>query len=158
MRVLRLPVHWVLLAPALLFVGAMALFPLGYSLILSFREWKLAKSNTAGDFVGLSNYTNLLTDDPDFFEAIRVTGMPVHIATTCAMSSSSTTGTFAACCACQSFHEAASTARLSRSDPSSSRQSASLAAIASFTRARRRPLSKIGPEMMTCPRKSRWRR
>ncbi len=71
----RLPVHWVLLAPALLFVGAMALFPLGYSLILSFREWKLAKSSTAGDFVGLSNYTNLLTDDPDFFEAIRVTGI-----------------------------------------------------------------------------------
>ena len=71
----RLPVHWVLLAPALLFVGAMALFPLGYSLVLSFREWKLAKSNTAGDFVGLSNYTNLLTDDPDFFEAIRVTGI-----------------------------------------------------------------------------------
>jgi multiple sugar transport system permease protein len=71
----RIPVHWVLLAPALLFVGAMALFPLGYSLILSFREWKLAKSNTAGDFVGLSNYTNLLTDDPDFFEAIRVTGI-----------------------------------------------------------------------------------
>jgi multiple sugar transport system permease protein len=71
----RIPVHWVLLAPALLFVGAMALFPLGYSLILSFREWKLAKSNTAGDFIGLSNYTNLLTDDPDFFEAIRVTGI-----------------------------------------------------------------------------------
>lgn len=72
---LRLPMHWVLLAPALLFVGAMALFPLGYSLILSFREWKLAKSSAAGDFVGLSNYANLLTDDPDFFEAIRVTGV-----------------------------------------------------------------------------------
>lgn len=72
---MRLPVHWVLLAPALMFVGAMALFPLGYSLILSFREWKLAKSNVAGDFVGLANYTNLLTDDPDFFEAIRVTAI-----------------------------------------------------------------------------------
>lgn len=71
----RLPVHWVLLAPALLFVGAMALFPLGYSLILSFREWKLAKSSTAGNFIGPSNYVNLLTDDPDFFEAIRVTGI-----------------------------------------------------------------------------------
>ena len=71
----RLPVHWVLLAPALLFVAAMALFPLAYSLILSFREWKLARSSTAGDFVGLANYTNLLTDDPDFFEAVRVTGI-----------------------------------------------------------------------------------
>lgn len=71
----RIPVHWLLLAPALLFVAGMALFPLGYSLVLSFREWKLARSSVAGDFVGLSNYTNLLTDDPDFFEAIRVTGI-----------------------------------------------------------------------------------
>lgn len=71
----RIPVHWLLLAPALLFVAGMALFPLGYSLVLSFREWKLARSNVAGDFVGLSNYVNLLTDDPDFLEAIRVTGI-----------------------------------------------------------------------------------
>lgn len=72
---MRLPVHWLLLAPALLFVGAMALFPLGYSLVLSFRDWKLARSPVAGDFVGLSNYLNLLTDDPDFLEAVRVTGI-----------------------------------------------------------------------------------
>lgn len=72
---MRLPVHWLLLAPALLFVGAMALFPLGYSLVLSFRDWKLARSPVAGDFVGLSNYINLLTDDPDFLEAVRVTGI-----------------------------------------------------------------------------------
>ena len=70
---MRLPVHWLLLAPALVFVGAMAIFPLGYSLVLSFREWKLARSPLAGDFVGLSNYINLLTDDPDFLEAVRVT-------------------------------------------------------------------------------------
>jgi len=72
---MRLPVHWLLLAPALLFVGAMAIFPLGYSLVLSFRDWKLARSPVAGDFVGLSNYVNLLTDDPDFVEAVRVTGI-----------------------------------------------------------------------------------
>lgn len=71
----RPSIHWLLLAPALLFVAGMALFPLGYSLVLSFREWKLARSNVAGDFVGLSNYINLLTDDPDFFEAIRVTSI-----------------------------------------------------------------------------------
>jgi multiple sugar transport system permease protein len=70
---MRLPVHWLLLTPALVFVGAMAIFPLGYSLVLSFREWKLARSPLAGDFVGLSNYINLLTDDPDFLEAVRVT-------------------------------------------------------------------------------------
>lgn len=71
----RLPIHWLLLTPALLFVAAMGLFPLGYSLILSFRNWKLAKSSEAGEFIGLSNYINLLTDDPDFFDAIRVTGI-----------------------------------------------------------------------------------
>ena len=70
---MRLPVHWLLLAPALVFVGAMAVFPLGYSLVLSFRDWKLARSPLAGEFVGLSNYINLLTDDPDFLEAVRVT-------------------------------------------------------------------------------------
>ncbi len=70
---MRLPVHWLLLAPALVFVGAMAIFPLVYSLVLSFRDWKLARSPLAGDFVGLSNYINLLTDDPDFLEAVRVT-------------------------------------------------------------------------------------
>ena len=72
---MRLPVHWLLLAPVLLFVGAMAIFPLGYSLVLSFRDWKLARSPVAGDFVGLSNYFNLLTDDPDFFETVRVTSV-----------------------------------------------------------------------------------
>jgi multiple sugar transport system permease protein len=71
----RIPTHWLLLAPALLFVGAMALFPLVYSLVLSFREWKLARSPVAGDFVGLSNYINLLSDDPDFVEAMQATAI-----------------------------------------------------------------------------------
>ncbi|MCW5642125.1 sugar ABC transporter permease [Comamonadaceae bacterium G21597-S1] len=71
----RIPVHWLLLAPALLFVAAMALFPLAYSFILSFREWKLARSVTPGDWVGLENYWYLLTDDPDFLEAIQVTAV-----------------------------------------------------------------------------------
>ena len=69
----RLPIHVVLLAPALLFVAAMALFPLGYSLLLSFREWKLAASPVAGRWLGLDNYALLLTDDPEFLEAIRAT-------------------------------------------------------------------------------------
>lgn len=69
----RLPAPFWLLAPALVFVGAMALFPLGYSLLLSLREWKLARSPTPGDFVGLANYLYLLTDDPDFREALWAT-------------------------------------------------------------------------------------
>ena len=71
----RIPVHWLLLAPALLFVAAMALFPLAYSFVLSFRQWKLARSVTPGDWVGLQNYWYLLTDDPDFREAIQVTSV-----------------------------------------------------------------------------------
>jgi multiple sugar transport system permease protein len=71
----RIPVHWLLLAPALFFVAAMALFPLGYSFLLSFREWKLARSVTPGDWVGVQNYWYLLTDDPDFLEAVQVTSV-----------------------------------------------------------------------------------
>jgi multiple sugar transport system permease protein len=64
---------WLLLAPTLLVVGAMAAFPLGYSLLLSLRKWKLARSNTPEEFIGVQNYVNLLTDDPEFWESVRTT-------------------------------------------------------------------------------------
>ena len=66
---------WWLLAPTLLVVAAMAAFPLGYSLLLSFRQWKLAQSSTPGPFVGLQNYINLATDDPEFWDTVRVTAV-----------------------------------------------------------------------------------
>jgi multiple sugar transport system permease protein len=64
---------WLLLAPTLLVVGAMAAFPLAYSLLLSFRKWKLARSSTPEEFIGFENYINLLTDDPEFWESIYTT-------------------------------------------------------------------------------------
>ncbi len=64
---------YVLLAPALLVVLVMAAFPLGYSLVLSFRKWKLAQSATPGDWVGMNNYVLLLTDDPEFIESLTAT-------------------------------------------------------------------------------------
>lgn len=64
---------YVLLAPALLVVLAMAGFPLVYSLLLSFRQWKLAQSPTPGDWVGGKNYLDLLTDDPEFIESMQAT-------------------------------------------------------------------------------------
>ncbi len=70
---MRIGAHWLLLAPALLFVAAMALFPLGYSFVLGFRDWKLAQSVTPGPWVGFDNYQFLLTDDPDFFDSIKTT-------------------------------------------------------------------------------------
>lgn len=69
----RVPIHIWLLAPALLFVAAMALFPLVYSLLLSFRSWKLAQRDTPGDWLGLGNYHDLLSDDPEFVEALVAT-------------------------------------------------------------------------------------
>jgi multiple sugar transport system permease protein len=69
----RIPAYVWLLAPALLFVAAMALFPLLYSLVLSFREWKLAQSDVPGQWVGLDNYWYLLTDDPELMESLWAT-------------------------------------------------------------------------------------
>ncbi len=69
----RIPIHVWLLAPALLFVAGMALFPLVYSLLLSLREWKLAQSAVPGPWIGFDNYVNLLTDDPEFVDSIRAT-------------------------------------------------------------------------------------
>jgi multiple sugar transport system permease protein len=57
----------------LIVVGAMAAFPLGYSFMLSLRKWKLARSNTPEEFVGLENYINLFIDDPEFWESVRTT-------------------------------------------------------------------------------------
>lgn len=71
----RIPIPALLLAPALLFVAAMALFPLGYSLLLSFQQWKLAVSERPSGWVGLENYVLLLSDDPDFIDTLRVTAV-----------------------------------------------------------------------------------
>jgi multiple sugar transport system permease protein len=71
----RIP-PWVwLLSPALLFVLAMAVFPLAYSFLLSLREWKLARMEEPGAWVGAQNYVLLLTDDPEFMDALKVTAL-----------------------------------------------------------------------------------
>lgn len=71
----RIPAWVWLLSPALAFVLAMAIFPLGYSFLLSLREWKLARMDTPGPWVGLENYALLLTDDPEFMDALKVTAI-----------------------------------------------------------------------------------
>lgn len=72
---MRIPIWVWLLSPALLFVLAMAIFPLGYSFLLSMREWKLARMDEPGAWVGLQNYVLLLTDDPEFLDALKVTAI-----------------------------------------------------------------------------------
>ena len=71
----RIPAWVWLLSPALLFVLAMAVFPLGYSFLLSLREWKLARMDLPGAWVGLQNYVLLLTDDPEFMDSVKVTAL-----------------------------------------------------------------------------------
>jgi multiple sugar transport system permease protein len=71
----RIPLHVWLLAPALAFVAAMTLFPLGYSLLLGFRDWKLADGPDPWRWVGLANYVTLLTDDPEFVESLIATAV-----------------------------------------------------------------------------------
>jgi multiple sugar transport system permease protein len=71
----RVPAWVWLLSPAILFVLAMAIFPLGYSFVLSLREWKLARMDEPGAWVGLENYILLLTDDPEFMDSVKVTAI-----------------------------------------------------------------------------------
>lgn len=52
---------------------AMALFPLGSALLLSFRQWKLTRSTEPGPFIGVDNYRLLFTDDPEFLESLWAT-------------------------------------------------------------------------------------
>ena len=62
-----------LLVPSLLITFLMALYPLGFSLMVSFRDWRLAKSPDPGPFVGFDNYHLLFTDDPDFVASALTT-------------------------------------------------------------------------------------
>ncbi len=57
-------------APNLAAVGVFTLFPLGFSLYMSFQDWDLF---SPAKFVGLRNFTDLFTVDPLFAIAIRNT-------------------------------------------------------------------------------------
>ncbi len=61
-----------LLAPTLIIVLGTALYPLGFSLLTSVRDWRLMDSPLPGGFVGLENYAAAL-DDPDFWASVRTT-------------------------------------------------------------------------------------
>lgn len=56
--------------PNLAAIAVFMLFPLGFSLYMSFQKWDLF---SPPQFVGTANFTNLLTDDPLFFIAVRNT-------------------------------------------------------------------------------------
>ena len=78
-----------LVAPAVLAVLAVSVWPLLESLRLSFHYWKLSRSNVPGGFVGLEHYHWALFEDPAFWNAVWVTAAytvtTVALATLCAL-------------------------------------------------------------------------
>ena len=54
---------WLFLVPTMLFLGVTALLPLLYSVYLSFFKMKLNLPNAVPEFVGLSNYIRMFTDE-----------------------------------------------------------------------------------------------
>ena len=59
---------WLLLGPTLLYLAVFAIFPLFYSLRLSFTD--LTAATGTGEWVGLANYRDLL-HDPQFWNATK---------------------------------------------------------------------------------------
>ena len=59
-------------APAILFLIITSIYPLLYSLRLSFYSWNMSVPNSQPVFIGLRNYTRLF-EDPAFLSSLRVT-------------------------------------------------------------------------------------
>lgn len=68
-----------LLTPAMLVVIFTTVYPLIYSFVTSFRDWRLMTSLRPGPFVGIENYIVAFTDDPEFWKVLLVTARFVLI-------------------------------------------------------------------------------
>lgn len=62
-----------LLLPSILLLLAFAMFPMFFSLWLSFNTWNLADRTATWTFVGLGNFRTILTTDPFFWPSVQVT-------------------------------------------------------------------------------------
>lgn len=60
-------VKWIFVLPALIFVFLMMVFPIGYTIRLSFTEWSMGSWNPP-EWIGFSNYVNIFKD-PRFWGA-----------------------------------------------------------------------------------------
>lgn len=69
---------WLFLAPALVLLGGMLLYPIAYTVWVSFSSFDLAKFEPSG-WVGLSNY-RLVLEDPGFAKSLQVTGVYLVLA------------------------------------------------------------------------------
>lgn len=72
---------YLLILPAVLLVGFTALWPLAYSLVLSFRAWRLSRSPRPGGFVGGANYAQAFGAD-EFLVAVANTALFVILTVT----------------------------------------------------------------------------
>jgi len=68
-RWLERNLQWIFPAPALLALGLLMVFPLGYTVYLSLHEW-YASSVLGPRFIGLGNYVDLLVRDERFWPAL----------------------------------------------------------------------------------------
>lgn len=64
--------QWFMAGPAVLVMALIMLYPLGYTVWMGFHEW-FASSLTPPKWVGLDNYVRILTADPRFWSAFRIT-------------------------------------------------------------------------------------
>lgn len=66
------PVFYI--APAFIIIAIILIYPLGYSLWLSFHEWTLRGFRLGIPWVGLQNYLNLFANS-EFVNSLRITGV-----------------------------------------------------------------------------------
>lgn len=65
---------WLMALPAVVLLGGLGLFPLLYSLTLSFRRWDLQSRDDSYPFIGFENYVDALRDDR-VWAALQNTGI-----------------------------------------------------------------------------------
>jgi multiple sugar transport system permease protein len=70
-RLRRAVTPWIFLSPWLIGAAAFTIGPALFGLAMSFTSWNLRYPI---DFVGLDNYTEMLTDDYRFWLSLRITG------------------------------------------------------------------------------------
>ena len=58
---------YIFISPFFILFAVFGIFPIGYSIVMSFFNWKL--TGPVG-FIGFQNYINVLTVDPYFVKAI----------------------------------------------------------------------------------------
>ena len=87
-RAWRLPalrdaqIKYLLVLPAMLVVAGTALWPLGYSLVLSIRSWHLTRTRIPGPFVGVGNYLQAF-NTAEFWASVANTALFVLLSVSC---------------------------------------------------------------------------